>query len=85
MGKLKNLSILIDEVESDIEYMSKKLGISESEFRQLNYSQCTYGAGLLSRSIMFNLEKCPREIIAKIPSIVEGNKFYYDLSDVIEM
>ena len=79
MGSIKNLSIEIDENDTD-ETMAFNLGISVEELKLLTYKAYTVGNGF-TRDVIFELEKCPKEIIAKIKNLENGNKVNYWLID----
>ncbi len=79
MGKLKNLAIEIDENDT-IDNMAFNLGISVEELKLLTYNSQTVSNGF-ARDIIFDLEKCPKHIIAKIKNLGNGNKVNYWLID----
>ena len=79
MGSIKNLAIEIDENDTD-ETMAFNLGISVEELKLLTYKAYTVGNGF-TRDVIFELEKCPKEIIAKIKNLENGNKVNYWLID----
>lgn len=79
MGRMKNLAIEIDENDTE-ETMAFQLGISLEELKLLTYKTQTSDGGF-SRDVIFDLEKCPKNIIAKIKNIENGNKVSYWLID----
>ncbi len=79
MGRMKNFALEIDENDT-IEYMAMNLGISVEELKQLSYKSLIVGDGF-TRDVIFDLEKCPKEIMAKIKNLENGNKVNYWLID----
>jgi hypothetical protein len=79
MGRMKNFALEIDENDT-IEYMAMNLGISVEELKQLSYKSLIVGDGF-TRDVIFDLEKCPKEIMAKINNLENGNKVNYWLID----
>ena len=79
MGRMKNFAHEIDENDT-IEYMAMNLGISVEELKQLSYKSLIVGDGF-TRDVIFDLEKCPKDIIAKIKNLENGNKVNYWLID----
>jgi hypothetical protein len=79
MGRMKNLAIEIDENDTE-ETMAFHLGISLEELKLLTYKTNTTDSGF-TRVVIFDLEKCPKEIMAKIKNIENGNKVNYWLID----
>ena len=79
MGRMKNFALEIDENDS-LEYMAMNLGISVEELKQLSYKSFIVGDGF-TRDVIFDLEKCPKDIIAKVKNLENGNKVNYWLID----
>ena len=79
MGRMKNFALEIDENDT-IEYMAMNLGISVEELKQLSYKSLIVGDGF-TRDVIFDLEKCPKEIMAKVKNLENGNKVNYWLID----
>ena len=79
MGRMKNFAHEIDENDT-IEYMAMNLGISVEELKQLSYKSLIVGDGF-TRDVIFDLEKCPKEIMAKVKNLENGNKVNYWLID----
>lgn len=79
MGRMKNFATEIEENDCD-EFMALNLGITMEELNLLKYETYIFGGGL-SRDVIFDLEKCPKEIIAKIKNLENGNKVNYWLID----
>ena len=76
---MKNFALEIDE-NDNIDSMAFNLGISIEELKLLTYKAYTVGNGF-TRDVIFDLEKCPKEILAKIKNLENGNKFNYWLID----
>jgi hypothetical protein len=81
MGKMKDLAIQIEENDCE-DFMAFNLGITMEELKLLNYETYISGGGF-TRNVVFDLEKCPNEIMAKIKNIEDGNKVNYSLIDNI--
>jgi hypothetical protein len=79
MGRMKNFALEIDENDT-LEYMAMNLGISVEELKQLSYKSLIVGDGF-TRDVIFDLEKCPKDIMAKIKNLENGNKVNYWLID----
>jgi hypothetical protein len=79
MGRMKNFALEIDENDT-IDSMAFNVGISVEELKLLTYKAYTVGNGF-TRDVIFDLEKCPKEIIAKIKNLENGNKVNYWLID----
>jgi hypothetical protein len=79
MGRMKNFAIEIDENDTD-ETMAFHLGISLEELKLLTYTTETTDSGF-TRDVILDLEKCPKDIIAKIKNLENGNKVNYWLID----
>jgi hypothetical protein len=76
---MKNFAIEIDENDTD-EYMAFNLGISLEELKLLTYKTETTDSRF-TRDVIFDLEKCPKDIMAKIKNLENGNKVNYWLID----
>lgn len=74
----------MQEIESDKDFLCTKLGIEKSDLEQLDYVIESSSKGLFSRAIIFDLKKCPIEILDKISRLENGNIFNYDLEDLID-
>ena len=81
MGKMKDLAIQIEENDCE-DFMAFNLGITMEELKLLTYETYISGGGF-TRTVVFDLEKCPNEIMAKIKNIEDGNKVNYSLIDNI--
>jgi hypothetical protein len=79
MGRMKNFALEIDENDT-IDSMAFNLGISVEELKLLTYKANNVGNGF-TRDVIFDLEKCPKEILAKIKNLENGNKVNYWLID----
>ncbi len=79
MGRMKNIALEIDENDCE-EFMALNLGITLEELKLLTYETYILGGGF-SREVIFDLEKCPKDIIAKIKNLENGNKVNYWLID----
>jgi hypothetical protein len=79
MGRMKNIALEIDENDCE-EFMALNLGITLEELKLLTYETYILGGGF-SREVIFDLEKCPKDIIAKIKNLENGNKVKYWLID----
>lgn len=79
MGRMKNIALEIDENDCE-EFMALNLGITLEELKLLTYETYIFGGGF-SRDVIFDLEKCPKEIMAKIKNLENGNKVNYWLID----
>lgn len=79
MGRMKNFATEIEENDCD-EFMALNLGITMEELKLLTYETYIFGGGF-SRDVIFDLEKCPKDIIAKIKNLENGNKVNYWLID----
>lgn len=79
MGRMKNFATEIDENDT-VENMVLHLGISLEELKLLSYKTETTDSGF-ARDVIFDLEKCPKEIIAKIKNLENSNKVNYWLID----
>ena len=83
MGKMKDLAIQIDENDCE-DFMAFNLGITMEELKLLTYESNIAGGGF-SRDVVFDLEKCPKEIMAKIKNLENGNKVNYSLIDLTKL
>jgi hypothetical protein len=79
MGKMKDLAIQIDENDCE-DFMAFNLGITMEELKLLTYETYISGGGF-TRIVVFDLEKCSNEIMAKIKNLEDGNKVNYWLID----
>ena len=79
MGKMKDLAIQIEENDCE-DFMAFNLGITMEELKLLTYETYISGGGF-TRTVVFDLEKCPKKIMAKIKNIEDGNKVNYWLID----
>jgi hypothetical protein len=79
MGKMKDLAIQIEENDCE-DFMALNFGITMEELKFLTYETNIAGGGF-SRDVVFDLEKCPKEIMAKIKNLENGNKVNYSLID----
>jgi hypothetical protein len=75
MGKMKDLAIQIEENDYE-DFMAFNLGITMEELKLLTYETYISGGGF-TRTVVFDLEKCPKEIMAKIKNLEDGNKVNY--------
>jgi|688.fasta_scaffold191825_2 hypothetical protein len=80
MGKMKDLAIQIEENDCE-DFMAFNLGITMEELKLLNYETYISGGGF-TRTVVFDLEKCPKEIMAKIKNLENGIKVNYSLIDL---
>lgn len=76
---MKNFATEIEENDCK-EFMAFNLGITLVELNLLNYETHILDGGF-TRDVIFDLEKCPKEIIAKIKNLHNGNKVNYWLID----
>jgi hypothetical protein len=79
MGKMKDLAIQIEENDCE-DFMAFNLGIIMEELKLLTYETYISGGGF-TRTVVFDIEKCPKEIMAKIKNLEDGNKVNYRLID----
>ena len=79
MGRMKTFAIEIDENDTE-ETMAFFLGISLEELKLLTYNSYTTDNGC-TRDVIFDLKKCPKEIMAKIKNLENSNKVNYWLID----
>jgi hypothetical protein len=79
MGKMKDLAIQIEENDCE-DFMAFNLGITMEELKLLTYETYISGGGF-TRTVVFDSEKCPKEIIAKIKNLEDGDKVNYLLID----
>jgi hypothetical protein len=79
MGKMKDLAIQIEENDCE-DFMAFNLGITMEVLKLLTYETYISGGGF-TRTVVFDLEKCPKEIMAKIKNLEDGNKVNYWLID----
>ncbi len=79
MGRMKNIALEIDENDCEV-FMALNLGITLEELKLLTYQTYIFGGGF-SRDVIFDLEKCPKDIMAKIKNLENGNKVNYWLID----
>lgn len=79
MGRMKNIALEIEEKESN-GFMEFKLGISTEDLGKLTYKTHTIDSGL-TRVVVFDLEKSPKELLDKIKNLENGNSVTYSLID----
>jgi len=79
MGRMKNIALEIAENDCE-EFMALNLGITLEELKHLTYETNIFVGGF-SRDVVFDLEKCPKDIMAKIKNLENGNKVNYWLID----
>ena len=76
---MKDIAYQIEE-NDDEGYMAYMLGISFEELKQLVYSSHLSHNGF-SRTVVLDIEKCPKDIVAKIKDLTNGNTVTYNLFD----
>lgn len=79
MGRLKDLATEIEEKERN-GYMEFKLGITDYELKKLTFKTHTIHSGF-TKVVIFDIDKSPKEILAKIKNLENGDTITYSLID----
>jgi hypothetical protein len=79
MGKIKDLAIQIEENDND-EYMAYMLGITVEELGKLSYIIIGHRIDF-TRTLVFEISKCPSDILNKVKNLTNDNSVTYDMID----